>query len=84
MADDEPAPAPDVIVYAAGLLGVEPPPPIPFEEAQLSPMARSFYAANRRIGNVALKTDLGVQLAYPTFREGLGALFAAGEGSRRR
>lgn len=83
VADDEPAPAPDVIAYAAGLLGLEPPPRIPFEEAQLSPMARSFYAANRRIGNVALKTDLGVRLAYPTFREGLDALFAAGEGTRR-
>ncbi len=83
VADDEPAPAPDVIAYAAGLLGVEPPPPIPFEAAQLSPMARSFYAANRRIGNAALKAGLGVELAYPTFREGLDALFAAGEGSRR-
>lgn len=81
VADDEPAPAPAVIDYAAGLLGMEPPPPVPFEQAQLSPMARSFYAANRRIGNAALKRDLGVQLAYPTFREGLDALFAAGEGS---
>lgn len=83
VADDEPAPAPDVIAYAAGLLGVEPPPPIRFEEAQLSPMARSFYGANRRIGNAALRTGLGVTLAYPTFREGLDALFAAGEGSPR-
>lgn len=84
VADDEPAPAPDVIAYAAGLLGMEPPPPIPFEDAQLSPMARSFYAANRRIGNAALKVGLGVTLAYPTFREGLNALFEAGEGSRGR
>lgn len=83
VADDEPAPAATVIAYAAELLGVEPPPLIPFEAAQLSPMARSFYAANRRIGNAALKTRLGVRLAYPTFREGLDALFAAGEGSAR-
>lgn len=83
VADDEPAPAPDVIVYAAGLLGMEPPPPIAFGEAELSPMARSFYGANRRIGNAALKRALGVRLAYPTFREGLDALFAAGEGRGR-
>ena len=80
VADDEPAAAPDVVAYAAGLMGVEPPPLIPFAEAPLSPMARSFYGANRRVGNAALKTRLGVALAYPTFREGLNALFAAGEG----
>ncbi|WP_131195461.1 NAD-dependent epimerase/dehydratase family protein [Lichenihabitans psoromatis] len=78
--DDEPAPAPEVVAYAARLMGLEPPPVIPFGEAPLSPMARSFYAANRRVSNRALTQDLGVTLAYPTYRDGLSALWAAGEG----
>ncbi len=80
VADDEPAAAPDVVAFAAGLMGVETPPLIPFAEASLSPMARSFYGANRRVSNAALKEQLGVRLAYPTFRDGLTALWAAGEG----
>jgi nucleoside-diphosphate-sugar epimerase len=78
--DDEPAPAPDVVAYAAALMGIAPPPEVPFETAPLSPMARSFYAANRRVSNRALKTRLGFTPAYPTYREGLDALWAAGEG----
>ena len=78
--DDKPAPASEVVAYAAGLMGVEPPPLVPFASAQLSPMARSFYGANRRVANTALKRDLGVTLAYPTYRVGLDALWAAGEG----
>ncbi|MCW6507687.1 SDR family oxidoreductase [Lichenifustis flavocetrariae] len=78
--DDEPAPATDVVSYAAGLMGVQPPPLLSFATADLSPMARSFYAANRRVANTALKRDLGVTLAYPTYRAGLDALWAAGEG----
>ncbi len=74
--DDEPAPAPDVVAYAAKLLGIEPPPLTPFVEANLSPMARSFYGANRRVRNEAMKRDLGVRLRYPTYREGLDALLA--------
>ncbi len=83
VADDEPAPAPDVIDYAAGLMGIAPPPLVTVEQAALSPMARSFYAANRRIGNRALKEELGVRLAYPTFRAGLDALWATGEGAAK-
>lgn len=78
--DDEPAPAPVVVAYAAGLMGTEPPPIVPFARADLSPMARSFYGANRRVSNRALKRELGATLAYPTYREGLDALWAAGEG----
>lgn len=74
IADDEPAPAPDVVAYAAKLLGRTPPPIIPFDEADLSPMAKSFYAANRRVSNRAMKEDLGVRLGYPTYRDGLAAL----------
>ncbi|MGF1477324.1 MAG: SDR family oxidoreductase [Geminicoccaceae bacterium] len=72
--DDEPAPPQDVIAHGAHLLGVPVPPDIPFETAELSPMARSFYADNRRIRNDRIRRDLGVSLAYPTYREGLASL----------
>ncbi len=75
VADDEPAPPQDVVAYAAKLLGMEPPPEIPFEQAQLSPMAASFYADNRRVKNDRIKRELGVNLKYPTYREGLTALW---------
>jgi nucleoside-diphosphate-sugar epimerase len=74
VADDEPAPPEDVIAYGAELLGMEPPPEVPFEEADLSPMARSFYGDSRRISNALIKSELGVRLAYPNYREGLNAL----------
>jgi len=74
VADDEPAPPEDVIAYGAELLGIEPPPEVPFEEADLSPMARSFYGDSRRISNALIKSELGVRLAYPNYREGLNAL----------
>lgn len=74
VADDEPAPPQDVIAYAAGLIGTHPPPEIPFETATLSPMARSFYGENKRVSNARLKSDLGVVLSYPTYREGLRAI----------
>jgi nucleoside-diphosphate-sugar epimerase len=73
--DDEPAPPQDVIVYAADLLGVPPPPELPFETADLSPMARSFYSANRRVSSARMKSDLGLRLSYPTYREGLRSIF---------
>jgi nucleoside-diphosphate-sugar epimerase len=72
--DDEPAPPQDVIAYAAGLLGIQPPPEIPFERADLTPMARSFYSSNKRVSNRRMKECLGVRLAYPTYRQGLRAL----------
>ena len=76
LADDEPADPAEVIAYAARLLGQEPPPAIPFEEAELSPLARSFYADNRRVANQRIKEELGVQLKYPSYRKGLQALRA--------
>lgn len=79
--DDEPAPPQDVVAFAAGLLGIEPPPEIPFEEADLSPMARSFYGENKRVRNERMKIALGVALSCPTYREGLAALVAGGEGA---
>ena len=79
LSDDEPAPQEDVVAYAAELMGVSPPPAVPFEEAELSPMARSFYADNKRVLNRRLKRDLGVALRYPTYREGLTALWREGD-----
>ncbi len=72
--DDEAAPPQDVIVEAARLLGIAPPPEIPFETADLSPMARSFYDELKRVSNRRIKEELGVRLLYPTYREGLAAL----------
>lgn len=72
--DDEPSPPQDVVAYAAGLLGVPVPPEIPFAEADLTPMAASFYATCKRVRNDRIKTDLGVRLTYPTYREGIGAI----------
>jgi len=72
--DDEPAPPQDVTAYAARLLGLPPPPEIPIGEAELSEMGRSFYAENKRVRNDRIRTELGVQLAFPTYREGLAAL----------
>lgn len=74
VSDDEPAPPQDVMTCAARLAGVEPPPEIPFSSAEISPVARSFYSENKRICNRLIKTELGVKLAYPTYREGLAAL----------
>ena len=74
VADDEPAPPQDVITYAAELLGVEPPPEVPFDEADLSAAARSFYADNRRVANHRIRDELGVELLYPNYREGLKAI----------
>jgi nucleoside-diphosphate-sugar epimerase len=74
VADDEPAAPGDVVAYAADMMGMKPPPEVPFEEADLTPMARSFYEGSRRIGNARIKSELGVTLRYPTYREGLAAL----------
>ena len=74
LADDEPAPPQDVVEYACRLLGVAPPPLVPLEEAELSAMAKSFYADNKRVSNRRMKEALGVALSYPTYREGLDAL----------
>jgi len=80
VADDEPAPPQDVIAYAAELLGVPPPLEEPFETARLSPMSASFFAEEKRVSNAKAKRALGFQPAYPTYCDGLRALFEAGEG----
>jgi nucleoside-diphosphate-sugar epimerase len=72
--DDEPAPPQDVVAYAAHLLGRPVPPDLPFAQAAMSPMGASFYAENKRASNARAKADLGWQLQYPTYREGLAAI----------
>jgi nucleoside-diphosphate-sugar epimerase len=81
ISDDEPAPAQDVVTFAAHLLDVAPPPEIDFDGIKdtMSPMAKSFYAESKRVRNARMKEELGVTLAYPTYREGLRALYEAGE-----
>lgn len=74
--DDEPAPPQDVIALAARLLDLPLPAEVPFDEAGLSDMARSFYAETKRVRNDRIKEDLGVILNYPTYREGLAAIVA--------
>jgi len=74
LTDDEPAPPQDVLDFAADLIGVPHPPRVPFEDADMSPMARSFYGDNKRTSNARIKQELGVTLAYPTYREGLRGL----------
>lgn len=81
LCDDEPAPNADVVAHACGLLGVPAPLEIPFETADLSPMARSFYAECRRVRNDRVKRDLGIALKYPTYREGLAAILEGGDGT---
>ena len=78
LCDDEAAPPQDVIAYACELLGLEPPPEIEFDGAELSDMARSFYGENKRVANDRLKRELGVSLTYPDYRAGLQALFKTG------
>ncbi|MCK1393029.1 SDR family oxidoreductase [Bradyrhizobium sp. 1] len=78
--DDEPAPPQDVIAYAAELMGVAPPSEEAFATAEMSAMARSFYASSVRVSNAKLKRELGVTLAWPTYRHALDALWRAGEG----
>ena len=77
LCDDNPAAPEEVIRYACELLGVAPPPLVPFEQAELSPMARSFYDDNKRVSNARIKTELGVCLRYPDYRAGLAALLGA-------
>jgi nucleoside-diphosphate-sugar epimerase len=72
--DDDPTPSEEVVAYAAELLGLAPPALIDFEAADLSAMARSFYADNKRVSNRRLKERLGVTLRYPSYRDGLKAL----------
>ncbi len=74
--DDDPAPPQDVIAYAAQLLNMPIPPAVDFETADMSPMARSFYAESKKVRNDRIKNELGVELLYPDYKSGLKALLA--------
>ena len=74
VADDDPAPPQDVIAYGVELLGIAIPPAIAFADAQLSPMARSFYADSKRVRNDRVKVELGYRFKYPDYRVGLKSL----------
>lgn len=76
LCDDNPAPPEDVIGYAAELLDMPIPPAIDFETADMSPMARSFYAESKKVRNDLIKTELGVELLFPDYQSGLRALLA--------
>lgn len=76
LCDDDPAPPEAVIGYAAELLGLPLPPAEDFRTADMTPMARSFYAESKRVSNRLIKTELGVELIYPDYRAGLQALLA--------
>jgi len=77
LADDRAAPSHEVIEYACEILGLTAPPLIPYDEADLAPITRSFYSDNKRLKNDKIKNDLGVALKYPTFKEGLDGCLAA-------
>ena len=76
--DDEPAPPQDVVTYAHQLLGMEPPPELDFETADLTPMARSFYGENKRVSNAKSKDVLGIVYQFPNYRVALDSLFKNG------
>ena len=78
LCDDDPAPPQDVIAYAAELLGKPQPPAISFDEAELSPMARSFYSESKRVDNTKIKRDLGISLIHPDYKSGLSAMLSSG------
>ena len=78
--DDEPAAPQDVVAYAAEMMGVAPPPEQDFATADMTPMARSFYSESKRCANRKIKDELGFEFAFPTYREGIAALWADGEG----
>jgi nucleoside-diphosphate-sugar epimerase len=72
--DDDPAPPEAVVAYACALLGLAPPRLVPYDQASMSEMARSFYDDNKRVSNRRIKETLGVTLRYPSYRNGLKAL----------
>lgn len=75
LADTEPAPPQDLVTYAAGKMGVAPPPDMPFETAKMTEMARSFYSDNKRVSSKRILAALNTTLTYPTYREGLDAIW---------
>ena len=77
LADNKPAPQGDVVRHATGLIGIEPPQPQSLEEANLSPMARSFYVSRRKVASRVIGPELGLDLLYPDYESGLAAILKA-------
>ncbi len=77
LSDDDPVPSHEVILYACQKLGITPPPLIPYNEADMAPITRSFYSDNKRVANNKIKAELGVSLKYPSFREGIDGCLEA-------
>jgi len=77
LCDDEPCPNSDVVAYAAGLIGIAPPPQVALADAKLPPAAMRFHAESKRVSNARAKAELGWRPAYPTYREGLAVILAA-------
>jgi hypothetical protein len=77
LADDAPSPPQDVVAFAAGLMGVEPPPEMPFDAAEMTPMARSFYGENKRVSNARIR-EAGHVFAYPDYRTALTRMWRDG------
>jgi nucleoside-diphosphate-sugar epimerase len=75
--DDNPAPPQDVLGHAAELLGLPMPAEVPYDEAGMTAMARSFYGENKRVRNDRIRDELGVELMYPGYRTGLHAVLEA-------
>ncbi|OIP82837.1 MAG: NAD(P)-dependent oxidoreductase [Rhodobacterales bacterium CG2_30_65_12] len=80
--DNEAAPPQDVLAHAAALIGIALPPEEDYMTAEMTPMARSFYAESKRVRNTRIRKELGVELLYPTYREGLAALLALERGAK--
>jgi len=76
LSDDLPAPLADVVAYGAELAGLPAPPVVDFDSADLSPMARSFYAENKRLRSIRVGPDLGVALRFPDYKTGLRAILS--------
>lgn len=82
LSDDDPVPSWEVITYACEVLGLTPPPLIPYNEADMAPITRSFYNDNKRVANNRIKRELGVQLKYPDYKKGIDACLAAEQSAR--
>ncbi len=83
MSDDEPAPSHEIISEASKIMGVEEPPLIDIEHANLAPITQSFYSDNKRVGNSLIKNEFGITLKYPTYREGLRQCYAYSHSASR-
>lgn len=82
LADDDPSQSHELLAYACTLMGKTPPPIIPYDEADMVPIARSFYKDNKRVRNTKIKDKLGVKLKYPDYKTGLDAIFSSEKENR--